>query len=49
MASTAGLVYINVAPLIQVRLFLGVRPPFGAGVRGRGFDDATLWRGRFGR
>jgi O-antigen/teichoic acid export membrane protein len=31
IAWTASLVYINVAPLIQVRLFLGVRPPFGAG------------------
>jgi O-antigen/teichoic acid export membrane protein len=31
IAWAASLVFINVAPLVQVGLFLGLRPPFGAG------------------
>jgi O-antigen/teichoic acid export membrane protein len=31
IAWAASLIFVNVAPVVQVRLFLGLRPPLGAG------------------
>jgi O-antigen/teichoic acid export membrane protein len=47
IAWTASLVFINVAPLVQVGLFLDLRPPFGAGFVVVALATATCY-GAFG-